>query len=333
VPRGVTIRARRPGRNRRRGLTLIELLLAVGILAVVSSVAYFSFDAGVKAWRAGTELADSLNHADFVLEQVAMALRSAYYPDASRASGAYGFVLNDGGRTESARDTISWVKLGTALVGADAPYAGTPHRVEIGVRDAEDGSDDRSSGFFVRSWRIDAQPEDFDPAEVKPLFLTPRVVGFNCRVLKNDQEPAKELEWDDEWEDTNRIPFAVEVSLFLQPPREREEPIEVRRIVEIPLAAISWRDKGVQSPLTRRATGNTSGSSGSSSDASAGSTGSGGLRNTSGDGTGTSRDRTEPSRTRRDTGRGGSGATRDGAGSTRGGSGSRSEPSSGRRTP
>ena len=33
------------------GFTMLELLLAISILAVVSSVAYFTFDAGVRAWN------------------------------------------------------------------------------------------------------------------------------------------------------------------------------------------------------------------------------------------------------------------------------------------
>ncbi len=266
IHRGIRTERRLPGladRARgcaRSGLTLIELILSVSILAMVAGVAYFSFDAGVRAWRAGTELADSLHHADYVLEQIVMGLRSSYYPDTGKSAGSYGFVLTDDGDGAEARDTMSWVKLGSALVGTEAPFAGIPHRVEVGVRDADevapsDAAAGAGSGFAVRAWRIDNQPEDFDPGAVPPVFLTPRVVGLNCRVLSNEQTDEDELKWDDEWEDTNRVPFAVEVSLYLQPPREDDEPIQVQRIVEIPLALLSWRDKGVKSPLDGRPTG------------------------------------------------------------------------------
>lgn len=246
-----------PGRVRHAGLTLIELLLGITLMAIIASVTYFSFAAGTRAWRTGTEMANSLHHADYVLEQLAMGLRSAYYPDAARPSGAYGLTLADGGDGESARDTLGWVKLGTALVGADSPIAGTPHRVEVSVL-APGASDEpgfAEGGLAVSAWRIVALPEDFDPKEsVKPMLLTTRVVGFNCRVLdpennlqEGDAPSAEdELKWDDAWEDdrTNRLPFAVELSLYLDPGREREPPIEVKRIVEIPCAPLSWRDKG-----------------------------------------------------------------------------------------
>jgi len=241
----------------RRGLTLIELLLAISLMAVIASVTYFSFAAGTRAWRTGTEAANSLHHADYVLEQLVMGLRSACYPDAAKPSGAYGLTLADNGDGETARDTLGWVKLGSALVGADSPVAGTPHRVEVSIMEpgasAEPGL--AEGGLAVSAWRIVALPEDFDPKEsVKPMLLTTRVVGFNCRVLdpeNNLQEgdaPSAddELEWIDQWEDdrTNRLPYAVEVSLYLAPGRERDPPIEVKRIVEIPCAPLSWRDKG-----------------------------------------------------------------------------------------
>ena len=252
------------------GFTMVELILAVTILAVVTSVAYFTFDAGVRAWRSGTQMADSLSHADYVLEQIVMGLRSAYYPDGKDANGNYGFVLtDDGSEGESARDVISWVKLGSALVGSDNSFAGIPHRVEISVRDPDSSSGVDGSGFAVRAWRIDAQPEDFDPEEdVEPFFLTSRVLGMNCRTLSLEQEEDDdELTWDDEWEDTNRVPFAVEITLFLEPSREGDDPIEVQRIAEIPLAPLSWADKGIKSPIAwdSKAKGAGSSTSGSSS--------------------------------------------------------------------
>ena len=254
-----------------RGFTLIELMLAIALMAAISAVTYFTFDAATRAWRGGTELADSLHHADYVLEQLAMGLRSACYPDAARPTGSHGLTLIDGGEGEYAHDTLSWVKLGTALVGTDSKIADTPHRVEVSLMDPglSDGRGQDAGGLAVIAWRIAAQPEDFDPkATVKPVVLTSRVVGFNCRVLNPENNLQQghappiedELKWDDEWEgdNTNRLPYAVEISLYLEPARERDPPLEVKRIVEIPLAPLSWRDKGAAGGRTE--TGGTSGS-------------------------------------------------------------------------
>jgi hypothetical protein len=231
----------------------------VSILGVISIVAYFSFDAAVQSWRAGTELTDSLNHADFAMEQLAMGLRSAFYPESGGGTApAYGFQMVDAGSEESPRDVLRWVKIGSALVGADAAYAATPHAVEVSVRDADEEDDSDDAGLAVRSWRLDLQPEDFKAEEVQPVFLSTRVLGLNCRMLDPDMETdAEELEWIDVWEGdrTNRLPRAVELTLLLPPPRPGGDPVAVRRIVEIPLAELSWTARSSGASGTPRATG------------------------------------------------------------------------------
>jgi hypothetical protein len=49
-----------------------------------------------------------------------------------------------------------------------------------------------------------------------------------------------EIEWIDEWEDTNRLPYSVEVTLWMDPVEEDDDPIELKRVVQVPLAPLSW---------------------------------------------------------------------------------------------
>jgi hypothetical protein len=231
-------------------MTLIELILAVGLMAVVATVAFLGYDAAVRAWRAGTELSNSLHQGDYIMEQLVMGLRSAYWkaPLPGHAS-QYGFMMTDDGDGSTARDSIQWTKMGTALVGADAPYAGMPHAVEVSVRDVTDARGKTRTGLAVRSWRLDLQQTDFDPDKVPAVLLSTRVVGFNCRTLDIDQSTATttgigggkpDLKWSDGWETTNKLPRAVEITLFLQPSEEGKEPLEMKRIVRLPMADRSW---------------------------------------------------------------------------------------------
>jgi hypothetical protein len=231
--------------RRRAGLTLIELLLAVGLMAVVALVAFLTFHSALRAWRAGTELSNSLHQGDYVMEQIVMGLRSSYW----RAAPGYGFQLYDDGSGSGARDAIAWTKFGSALIGAETPYAGMPHAVEVSLRDVDDGRGGTRSGLTVRSWRLDLQKEEFDPdRDVPPVVLSTRIVGFNCRVLDPDQppptpgEPKPELKWTDEWKDasTNKLPYAVEVTLYAEPAQAGQEPVEIKRIVRVPMAERSW---------------------------------------------------------------------------------------------
>ena len=52
---------------------------------------------------------------------------------------------------------------------------------------------------------------------------------------------AQEIEWLDEWEYTNKLPTVVELTLYLQPMKEGDEPVEVKRIIGIPVAELGWR--------------------------------------------------------------------------------------------
>ena len=227
-------------KERNNGLTLIELLLAVGLMAVVTTVAYLCYDTAVRAWRAGTELSNNLHQGDYIMEQVVMGFRSAYFVPGAKASGLR--LDNDGGDGPSANDHISWVKMGSALIGAESGYASMPHVVELGMYEVQDAQGQTKKGFGVRSWRADLQLLDFDSSKVSPVLLSTRVVGFNCRVFAPDQPPEPvtggkpDIKWDDEWANSNSLPKAVEITLFVRPAEEGKDPLEIKRIVKIPMA-------------------------------------------------------------------------------------------------
>jgi len=244
---------------------LLELIMATMILSIMMLLSFFCFDATVQSWQAGVEMSDSLGQADYVMEQLVSGLRSAYYPDTGAQLDDYGFQFVDGGEGPGARDYISWVKIGRALVGEDCKFAESPHRINLSV---EDGGKGDASGLTVRAWRVDLQLDDFDPEKVAPVTLSPRVTGFNCRMLDKDHpEKDKEPNWQDEWTYSNCIPKAVEITLYMESAKEREKPLEVKRIVEIPLFDLSQKPRNKSSSTTRTGstttTGGTTGHTGS----------------------------------------------------------------------
>lgn len=235
--------------NTHGGFTLLEILVSVAILAAITGITFLAFALVTQAWRRGMVLSDDLHHGDFVLEQLVMGLRSAYYRGSANADSPYGFIIEDEGDDPYSSDKISWVKLGGALVGRDAVFAGSPHRIEFYVDEDETGA----RAAVIRAWRLLGQPEEFDPDEdVEPVFIARKVTGFNCRMKDPESEDIVGLdgiEWIDEWEGdgrTNRLPKIVEITLWMEPLDEGEPPIEMKRVLEIPLAALSW-DRGTSS--------------------------------------------------------------------------------------
>ena len=232
--------SRRAPASRRGAFTLLEILVAVAILGIVATTVAFVMGVGVEAWRAGAEMAEESHDGEGVMEQVVMALRSAYYPANGAPDWDFGFQLEDGGDGESAQDSISWVKIGNSLVGEDTPWAGAAHRVRLFVEDSQSGD---GPGLYVAAWQTVGQAADFDPDEdVEPLLLSDRVVGFDCRV----QDPQKAIEvgepyeWIDEWEASNRIPDHVLITLALRPQKKGADPDVLVRCVQMPMSAVSW---------------------------------------------------------------------------------------------
>lgn len=212
-------------RHGARGFTLVELLVSIAILTLVMSVTYGIFAATTKAWQRGKIVSESLQHGDFIMEQLVMGLRSAFFRNAGS-----GFWLTDGGYGHNSSDTISWVKLGPTLVGARSEVAKGAHRVKFTVEPI-----DGAPAATVRAWSPESylQPDEFDTEKVEPVILSRHIVGFNCRI--GSQAEGGVIEWNEEWENTNTLPQMIELTLYIKPRNDDEEPIEMRRCVSIPV--------------------------------------------------------------------------------------------------
>lgn len=236
----------------RHGFTLLEVLLSVAILGVVAATVALVLSVGTETWRATAEMAEETHDGDAVMEQIVMALRSAYYPASSDAAYDYGFQHEDDGEDEKARDSIAWTKIGATLVGEDVPWAGSAHRVRLFCSEDEDG---QGPGLYAQAWQLVGEPEDFDPEEdAIPVLLSDRVVGFDCRMQdpETELEPGDPYEWLDEWTESNRIPASVRVTLALEPHRKGADPDVLVRLVDIPMSSASWNSTPPDSSTSGR---------------------------------------------------------------------------------
>jgi prepilin-type N-terminal cleavage/methylation domain-containing protein len=226
-----------------KGFTLLELLMAIMIMAIMMLLSFFCFDAVVQSWNAGMEMSDSMAQADYVMNQVESGLRSAYYSSTVAKDEEKGFQFTDGGEGANAQDSITWMKVGRAFVGnlkaidGKTEIAEMPHRVRLYV-EAQDGD---GGGLMAKAWSSDFQPDDFDvEKDVKAFLVSPRVVAMDCKVLKEPpEEKASEIKWEDEWSSSNSLPYKVSVTLYLRPFKEGDAPVAVTRDIEIPVWDVS----------------------------------------------------------------------------------------------
>lgn len=202
----------------RRGFTLIELLVALVVMALAFTIVWSAFSSVTKAWRRGGQVVDDIRHGDFVVDQLVSALRStAYFP---LKPERYGFWYEDSGD----KDEISWVTSGTSFMPPDSPLAQGVHRLMVSIESNDDGKD----SFTVRAFPHLA--EEMEKNDVPAWHISQRVKGLDVQIWNPEDE-----KWEDEWEDTNKIPGLIQVTLFMEAPGKYEPPIKISRLIQIPL--------------------------------------------------------------------------------------------------
>ena len=240
----------------RRAFTLIEILLAAVLLAILTSLTMMTFNSVTHGWQVSTDYLDKMQRTDFALNQVVSGLRSLYYPHGGEQSYDYGFYLTDNGNGEDPdrSDVIEWSKRGSAIVGTKSAAADTVHRVQLMV--LEEGNHDyidpiEVTGLYARHCPdVTLRPKDnrddidftFANDEMyQPVLVADGIVGFNCRVLPTDEKVEAEHDeslFEDTWETSNAVPYKIELTFYLADPdgrAYRSNTAPIMRIVRMPL--------------------------------------------------------------------------------------------------
>ena len=121
---------------------------------------------------------------------------------------------------------------GTAFIPNDSHLAEGLHRLVINIENDDDGDP---------SVAVRAKPPltDEDDDEGDPWFVSGVVKGIKCRTYDFEDEV-----WEREWEDTNSVPRLLEITLYMDPLEEFEEPVTLKRLIEIPVAPKVEEDEG-----------------------------------------------------------------------------------------
>lgn len=206
--------------TRKSGFTLLELLVAIAILAMIFATCYLAFSTSLNAWRRGSEYLEKQHHSSFIQEELFSALRSASFQQSETIN--YGFWHTDNESGGIPNDTISWVTSSPAFT--QEPYIYAPHRLYLTVnQELEEPALSAKVHFPF------AKEEEVEQAEYHAV--SPAIIGLNCRFYDDLNK-----EWSDEWTDTNNIPREIEITLYAPPADEDQDPIAFTRIIEIPVA-------------------------------------------------------------------------------------------------
>lgn len=271
---------------RRGGFTLVEIICAVVLVGVVTTISLATFNAVSRGWEISTDYIDKMQRTDYALNQVVSALRSMYYPHDGQQSEDYGFMLTDKGDGEDpdSSDVIEWSRL--ASIGDKNKHASTIHRVQLMVLEEGDTTYGRRNEIGVTGLYLRRRPDsalmpkdkgdedDYSFANeelYEPTLVADGIVGFNCRVLKDEPESSgtkasyEKDDFEDTWDSSNSVPYKVELTFRIADPEGksyRTNTAPVMRIVRIPIYEQSQDGATTPTEAAEGATGGGSGSGG-----------------------------------------------------------------------
>jgi len=236
--------ARRP--TLRSAFTLVEIMVAIGILSMVLAAIYSSWTAILRGSKVGLDAAASAQRARITIRVLEDSLGSAQSFAANLPY--YYFDAQNGDKP-----VLSFV----ARLSKSFPRSGKFGDLDVRrVTFSVEGGTDGSSQLVLRQNPLIM---DLDEDEKKyPIVLAKNVMGLEMQFWDTNKNPP---DWVDEWSGpkTNQLPKLVMVTLKLADnPHSRRVTEEITRIISLPAMTVQpvWQgSRGQGGPGTPGAPG------------------------------------------------------------------------------
>lgn len=189
------------------GFTLLEMLLAITLLALLLAGAYSGIQTSVKAMHSGERVIERLDRMRTVQEFLRHQMsRIMPLPYAMTENGNYVF--------EGGRDFMRFVAPMPGYLSHGGPYVQT-----LALKPGKDGLKLVFSGAMLNGFDINAEKT----AERDPVVLLDHIREgtFAYRALDEQGQLAP---WSSEWNDFSVTPLLVQVQLVMQPGQQVDWP-------------------------------------------------------------------------------------------------------------
>jgi general secretion pathway protein J len=208
-----------PPLSTKAGFTLLEVVIAVGILVVILTVVYNTFNSSMKAFTEMETRGDAYAQARVVLNRMSEEIGSIYMSAENRNTGLLG---EDREEDNLPFDSLHFTSLSHVRWTRDSKES---ELCEIGYYPEKDEGTGESFLLRREDWNVDGTLEEGG----RPMELAEGVDGINFRY--NDGQ-----EWADEWDSRIKggLPTAVEILLVMSDPRRKR--ITFSSIVPIAMA-------------------------------------------------------------------------------------------------
>jgi len=189
----------------KRGFTVVELVVAMAIAAILSGVLYESLSTAFKAQSAATSSLESSRTAALAMDLLSNDIQNTMQPGtASVLAGSFEGTTSTDGHGNPAADLVFYTN---SFAADHADGNGEIKEVELTVEARPNGEQD-----LVR--RVSANLLSEQGVTPDEETVCRNVAGFNLRYYTGS-------DWQDTWDSTqedNTVPAAVEVTLQLQRP-------------------------------------------------------------------------------------------------------------------
>ena len=204
---------RRSKRRSRRGMTLLEVLVSLGIMAMISLLIYGAFDSMSRGRRGEALRADRARQGRDAVERIGREVQSAFLSLHQPLLPAYqtritAFIATNGANY----DRLDFTSFAHRRVRRDAKES---DQTEIGYFVVPDPDRDGKMDLVRRH----EAPINFDPKRGGIVnLLAEDVESFDLKYL----DPISS-QWVDSWDSTqmaqqlNRLPAAIRISLTMKP--------------------------------------------------------------------------------------------------------------------
>ncbi len=207
-------------RRSQAAFTLLEIVLAVTMLALVVTAVYSTWNVALKAWKRGTDVAETFQRQRIVLDTLSELAKSLTY---FNSRGELYAVTGEHGANGA--DSVSFVTASDVLLPQSETLAAGMRRVTISLQ-----RDARGAPYLALANESALEVQD-DSAPQIVHVLSADVTGFYVRYRN-----PRDASWSEEWQETGFVPSALEFTLVFGGRDSRTPPVVVTRAVELPAA-------------------------------------------------------------------------------------------------
>jgi general secretion pathway protein J len=202
------------------GFTLLEIVIAVGILMVILAIIYSTFNSSMKVFSAMETREDAYGQTRLILNRMAEEIGSTYWSDANPTKT--GLLGEDKEEEGLPFDSLHFTSLSHIRWVKDSRES---ELCEIGYYLETDREMEKTFLFRREDWNVDGTLEEGGIT----LELAEGIDGLNFRYYDGE-------EWVDDWDSKAKggLPKAIEVILLVSD--VRLERIEFKNIIPVPMA-------------------------------------------------------------------------------------------------